>query len=336
VPTLEIQNWSLFSTGKMELSIALRLVSRRCPLGKMSSFDEKLLDYDSVNEKLRHVPCSRNLLLSLKAIDIPRPEHYDSGVPGQKTVRCLIVSGTKRRFVCHGFTLVELLVVIAIVSILASLLLPALSRAKERGRRAVCLSNLSQVGKACTMYALDNDDNYFPARDNSIQIALDPLQEKAAIVAGLMGKIWSCPNRPLFPIYEPTENQWLIGYQYFGGITNWNTPRGLLPSASPIKLARAKPLWALAADATMKIDNVWKGGSNIAFADMPPHANSKNQAEGGNQVHVDGSARWVAFDTMYFVQRLPNFRGSSCQSFFFQEDLGEYGRREPIRAANAR
>lgn len=237
-----------------------------------------------------------------------------------------------------GFSIVELLVVLAIVALLASLLLPALSRAKERGRRAVCLSNLSQVAKACTMYALDNEDKYFPARDNAVQIALNPLQEKAAAVAGLMGKIWSCPNRPLLPIYEPQSDQWLIGYQYFGGITNWYTPRGLLPSASPIKLTRSKPLWTLAADATMKVDNVWGGGEDdVAFKDMPPHRNSKNQPEGGNQVHVDGSARWVIFDNMYFIQRFQNWRKqNSSQAFFFQEDLGEYGKREPIKASLAK
>ncbi|MEO7300453.1 MAG: type II secretion system protein [Verrucomicrobiota bacterium] len=235
-----------------------------------------------------------------------------------------------------GFTLVELLVVVAIVSLLASLLLPALSRAKERGRRAVCLSNLSQVAKACTIYALDNNDRYFPARDSVVQLALDPLQEKAASVAGLMGRIWTCPNRPSFPIYEPQFNQWLIGYQYFGGVTNWNTPRGSLVSASPITLTRAKALWVLAADATIKVDNIWGGGSDIAFTDLPPHRNSKKLPEGGNQVHVDGSARWVAFENMYFIQKFQNWRQSSSQAFFFQEDLGEYGKREPIKAPAAK
>ena len=55
----------------------------------------------------------------------------------------------------HGFTLIELLVVIAIIAILAALLLAALTAAKEKSRRAVCLSNLRQIGIAITSYAQD-------------------------------------------------------------------------------------------------------------------------------------------------------------------------------------
>ena len=60
-----------------------------------------------------------------------------------------------------GFTLIELLVVIAIIAILASLLLPALARAREAGRTAVCMGNLKQLGISFGLYA-DDYDGFLP------------------------------------------------------------------------------------------------------------------------------------------------------------------------------
>jgi prepilin-type N-terminal cleavage/methylation domain-containing protein/prepilin-type processing-associated H-X9-DG protein len=107
-----------------------------------------------------------------------------------------------------GFTLIELLVVIAIIAILASLLLPALGRARNQAKRASCLSQLKQHGVAWRFY-LDENNSRFPDR-RDLKSSLpggykpwdtwpksDPRAGWAAIVLSntlTSSEVWNCPS----------------------------------------------------------------------------------------------------------------------------------------------
>ncbi len=98
--------------------------------------------------------------------------------------------------------MIELLVVIAIIGILAAMLLPALNSARDRGKTAVCVANLKQIGIAITMYADDHDDYYPPGYVPSVSdwpLMVAPYVSKSQANYASVGTIGSshiflCPN----------------------------------------------------------------------------------------------------------------------------------------------
>lgn len=126
----------------------------------------------------------------------------------------------------NPFTLIELLVVIAIIAILASMLLPALNTAREKGRGASCINSIRQIATANVMYAGDNDDYPCPYKIGagmgagtfwlgykSSGSGYDLTSEKGYLYPYTGGgKVYVCPSQAMRGALDDADYAGGIGY----------------------------------------------------------------------------------------------------------------------------
>jgi len=224
----------------------------------------------------------------------------------------------------RGFTLIELLVVIAIIAILAAMLLPSLSKAKETARRIFCLNNLSQLTVAAQIYVSDNQTTY-PPRDNvsrwpnrffdnygkNIKVLVCPTD--AALTAPATVGMTPSNNVADASVRSYFINGWNDYYAGVFGTTDWETLQSeIMTNGLGMKetaIAHPSDTVVLGEKAhtagDFYMDLLENGGNDFTgIAEQSRHGNGtqtssqKEQAGssgGSNYAMSDGSARFIKF-----------------------------------------
>jgi prepilin-type N-terminal cleavage/methylation domain-containing protein/prepilin-type processing-associated H-X9-DG protein len=222
----------------------------------------------------------------------------------------------------RGFTLIELLVVIAIISILASMLFPAFSRARESARKIVCVSNLKQIGLGVMMYTQDYDEMYpigGPFWETSIPADLQLAKVLDPQIKSM--QVWDCPS---WKGHYTASAGYVGNYSFVTAAANniigvpdanpanppLRTPSSLAgvsePSKFPMLFCGAAPQQAGTAVSGVGVS---MSGYMNAHSGIKDEAWAQGNGLGGtNVLFADGHAKWQVLDigrwnTLYETSR---------------------------------
>ena len=245
-----------------------------------------------------------------------------------------LVAELKRRVLrpfARGFTLIELLVVIAIIAILAGMLLPALSKAKEKAKRTKCMNSLRQVGIASQMYADDNNNILPPMVDNRNQVGNWSWDMPQEIVSNLLNygfarDILYCPSfqeQNNDELWNFTSRFKVLGYAFATKgspalaksniferiqqkvVKNRDGSQYTIGISEGISVADATLSRSNTRDGSngnfSKVDGGWAGHSSphLAASSARRGQASGQLPAGGNALYLDAHVQWNTFQRMH-------------------------------------